>query len=221
MAIFSKEILIKILEKEKEITSQFNMFNEDKHEVLSEMIYIVENDLDMDGVYDLELESDLEMNVISVVEYLNGDTELEDILYEDISNYEDIINGTNKVPNTNINVCKKMCSDCPFSKTSMQGFLANYTVDDFVAYQRASTSFPCHKMMTDGDKSPEETHEAIENGEMKLCRGYVESIIKSCKKPDTEILAKAVEFVREDGMSDNSMAIWDFKKFHERETVNN
>ena len=221
MEILSKEILIKILQKEKEITSQFNMFNEDKHEVLSEMISTVDNDLDMDGVYDLELESDLEMNVIGIIEYLNGDTELEDILYEDISNYEDIINGTDtvKVPSSNIVVCKKMCNDCPFSKTSMKGFLADYTIEDFIAYQRSSTSFPCHKMMSDGDMSPEETHKAIENGEMKLCRGYVESIIKSCKKPDTEILSKAVEFVREDGLSDNSMAIWDFKEFHNRENA--
>lgn len=139
--------------------------------------------------------------------------------FEVISKTEDIINGTVKVTSSNILVCKKMCGDCPFSKTSMQGFLADYTIEDFVAYQRTSTSFPCHKMMGSGDMSPEETHNAIEKGEMKLCRGYVESIIKSCKKPDTEILTKAVEFVREDGLSDNSMSIFEFREFHNREKV--
>jgi len=115
-----------------------------------------------------------------------------------------------------VNICSKLCGECPFSKNSPQGWLAEYTVDDIKTYQNQEVLFPCHLMVKDEDMSQGEVTEAIENGDMKLCRGYVESMIKSCKMPKySETLKQAIAIVKEQGLSENSMSIWDFKKHHE------
>lgn len=114
-----------------------------------------------------------------------------------------------------MNVCAKLCNECPFSKNSLNGWLATYTVEDFQSFQRGDALFPCHMMHGDG-LSFDEVEDAISSGELKLCRGYVESIIKSAKLPMNPMLLKAMKIVKEQGLSEDSMAIWDFKKHHEK-----
>ncbi len=115
-----------------------------------------------------------------------------------------------------MNVCKKLCNECPFSNKSLNGWLAGYSIEDIHRMQNAEVLFPCHKMMGEDNLSIEDAESAIENGEMKLCRGYVESLIKSCKMPKyNKFLKEAREAVKEEGISEESMAIWDFKKHHE------
>lgn len=116
-----------------------------------------------------------------------------------------------------MSVCKKLCNECPFSNKSLSGWLGGYTVDDISVFHRQETSFPCHKMMTENNLTQTEADKAIKNGSMKLCRGYVESIIKSAKSPYmNKILVQAIAEVRAEGLSEDSMAIWDFKKYHEK-----
>lgn len=114
-----------------------------------------------------------------------------------------------------MNVCTKLCNECPFSKKSINGWLADYTVEDFQAFHRADAPFPCH-MMTGDDMAIDEVEHAIRVGNLKLCRGYVESIIKSCKLPTNPLLVKAVTLVKEQGLSEDSMPIWEFKRHHEK-----
>lgn len=116
-----------------------------------------------------------------------------------------------------MSVCKKVCNECPFSNKSLSGWLGGYEVEDLISFQREETSFPCHKMMTDSDLSQSQADKAIKNGGMKLCRGYVESIIKSCKSPFmNKTLVQAIAEVKAEGLSEDSMAIWDVKKHHEK-----
>lgn len=116
----------------------------------------------------------------------------------------------------NLNVCKKICNECPFSNKSLNGWLAEYTVEDIVQMQSQEILFPCHMMMKSGNMELAEVQEAIENGELKLCRGYVESIIKSAKMPKfNKMLIEARANVKSEGISEESMSIWVFKKHHE------
>jgi len=113
-------------------------------------------------------------------------------------------------------VCAKLCNECPFSNQSLNGWLSDYTVEDIMTFMRNEVSFPCHKMV-DENISVDKANKLINSGEIKLCRGYVESIIKSAKMPFmNKNLLEAIKLVKEQGLSENSMAIWDFKKHHEK-----
>lgn len=111
-------------------------------------------------------------------------------------------------------ICKKICKECPFSNKSLPGWLADYTVQDFKDFQNADALFPCHMTMPDKDMTLDQVGEEIKNGGLRLCRGYTESLIKSCKRPKDKFLATAVEQVRKEGVSEESMAMWDFEKHH-------
>lgn len=116
-----------------------------------------------------------------------------------------------------MSVCKKICNECPFSNKSLNGWLGGYSIEDVISFQRNETSFPCHKMMSENNISQAQADKAIKNGTMKLCRGYVESMVKSCKSPfGNKLLVQAIAEVKAEGLSEDSMAIWDFKKHHEK-----
>ncbi len=115
----------------------------------------------------------------------------------------------------NENTCSKICKECPFSKNSLPGFLADYTPQDIVDFMNREDLFPCHMMMPDENLDQSDVEKMIKNGELKLCRGYVESIIKSAKLPrNNKFLLDAMKCVRESGVSENSMPIWEFVKHH-------
>jgi hypothetical protein len=115
-----------------------------------------------------------------------------------------------------MSVCAKMCNECPFSNKSLSGWLGGYTFDDIQAFMRAEVSFPCHKMVVEQIDVFTANYK-VQSGEMKLCRGYVESIIKSAKSPYmNKVLVEAVKQVRGEELSEDSMAMWDFKKHHEK-----
>lgn len=129
-----------------------------------------------------------------------------------ISNWKDFLNESKS------NLCgSKMCNECPFSKNSLPGWLADYTPDEVIEFVTNEGLFPCHKMVKGDDLDQDEVEEKIESGEMKLCRGFVESIIKSAKSPRyNQTLIEAMKEVRAEGTSPESMAIWDFKKHHSK-----
>lgn len=115
---------------------------------------------------------------------------------------------------------KKTCGDCPFSNNSMRGFLADYSAEDFQNFQQAEMNFPCHKHMNDDGMSALEAHSRVDNGEMPFCRGYVESIIKSGAVPKKNTkLMEAIELVKLDGLSDNTMSMSEFREFHDLENI--
>lgn len=115
-----------------------------------------------------------------------------------------------------LNVCSKLCGECPFSKKSPQGYLTDYTVEDIQNFMSHEGLFPCHKMVEGDDLSQEEVQEGIMSGEMKLCRGFMESMVKSCKSPrNNKLLMEAIALVKEQGLSENSMSMFEFRKYHE------
>lgn len=114
-----------------------------------------------------------------------------------------------------MNFCKKLCNECPFSKKSLPGWLASYSIEDFHAMMNAEVMFPCHMLMTEGDITVEEAQEAVQSGEMKVCRGYMESMIKSAKMPKfNKELIKYREAVKAEGLSEESMSMFEFAKHH-------
>lgn len=113
------------------------------------------------------------------------------------------------------NTCAKVCKECPFSKNSIPGWLADYSIDDIQSYMNNEALFPCHLMLSEESLSQEDVQDKIESGELKLCRGYVESVIKSAKSPRyNKHLIEAIAKVKSEGLSDETMAIWDFRKHH-------
>ncbi|RLA84784.1 MAG: hypothetical protein DRG78_00405 [Epsilonproteobacteria bacterium] len=83
-----------------------------------------------------------------------------------------------------------------------------------MSYMQTDTLFPCHKTITSKtDESVKLTNEKVKNGTYKLCRGYVESMIKSCNCPKDPELKKILLEVRSD-LSDDSMSIFQFKTHH-------
>lgn len=113
-------------------------------------------------------------------------------------------------------VCSKLCGECPFSSKSAKGWLADYEVKDFMNFMTHEILFPCHMQMGEDDLSPEAVNEKVRNGELTLCRGYVESMRKSCKTPRDEKLAKIVAEIE---VSEQSMSIFEFAKHHETNPV--
>jgi hypothetical protein len=93
----------------------------------------------------------------------------------------------------------------------MPGFLADYTVDDFVAFQRTDFPFPCHKHVE--ESIPQYTAIIrVESLDIPLCRGYVESMKRSAKKPRDKEFAKLVSEIE---LSPDSMSIFEFINHHE------
>ena len=114
-----------------------------------------------------------------------------------------------------VKVCTKLCNDCPFSNTSMKGFLAEYSFSDIKVFMQTDTLFPCHKVLpNEFSKTPAETSEHVKQGDFALCRGYAESMIKSCVSPKNKDLKNLLEKVREEGISEHSMSMCDFEKHH-------
>lgn len=110
-------------------------------------------------------------------------------------------------------VCNRMCNGCPFSTSSMKGFLGGYTLNFFRLIIRADFPFPCHKELK-ADTPITEVSKRVLKNEINVCRGYVECLNKSAKQPrDTEFLALC-KSVQKKGMSKKSMAIWEFEEHH-------
>jgi len=74
----------------------------------------------------------------------------------------------------NLTVCKKICTECPFSKSSLRGWLGSHSLEGVLAAQEGEKLFSCHLQRNDGM-----TNDDIECGEVKICRGFLVSASKS------------------------------------------
>ena len=210
----NKEIeeLIKIFEHQLTIIPQYNFFNEDNHENYCVAISLLKNNLTMDDIY--EEYNDNTYSFVSDIETWKGDLDFPRLylLIDPIS--ESIFTCENMKPK--VSVCKNMCGSCPFSKTSLQGFLGGYTLNDFVTFHTSEITFPCHNL-TLTDTISKDVDLAIINGKNKFCRGYVESVIKSGKLPkENELLIQAINEVKDMGLSENSMSFIKFNNYYNK-----
>jgi len=84
-----------------------------------------------------------------------------------------------------LDVCPKICLECPFSKNSPRGWLGPHSLQGVLDAQQAGKLFSCHLQRKEGM-----TTEDITSGEVKICRGFLASALKSGIKYD-EIPAEA------------------------------
>lgn len=217
-----KEINLAILSllKDKTVIPNYNFFGDDNHKAIDYSIQVLKGEYTDDEIYELEENGELtegERDIVTGVYdwMMNQGDELIDLLFETTSLVTELDN-TNESEAPKLNVCAKMCNECPFSNKSLNGWLADYTTDDIIKFMSFDASFPCHKMIKK-DLSVDEVTKAIEKGEMKLCRGYVEMLIKSAKSPkNNNFLVEAIKLVKEDGLSENSMSIFEFTEHHNK-----
>ena len=92
----------------------------------------------------------------------------------------------------------------------MRGFLCGYEVKDFIAFHQNDTLFGCHKQL-DSDTTVADMESKVRKEKVNLCRGYVESLKKSCKVPRNLELALKV---REVIVGDDTMSIFEFVTHH-------
>lgn len=107
-------------------------------------------------------------------------------------------------------ICPNLCGDCPFSKNSLPGFLADYTIEDFMEFQRVEYPFPCHKQL-ESDLPADLVENLVIDGKLMVCRGYAESMKMSCKVPRNRDFARALESIE---ISGDALSIFDFVKHH-------
>lgn len=73
-----------------------------------------------------------------------------------------------------LTICKRLCNECPFIKSSPEGWLGPHTLQDVLDTQSQKKLFSCHML-----RKEDMTKESIESGEVRICRGYIASATKS------------------------------------------
>lgn len=83
--------------------------------------------------------------------------------------------------------CKKPCNECPFTKTSMRGWLANYTPESLHGIVMSEQPFPCH-MLHDEQIEWEDAG----TSQYPICAGSLRYMKKGAKQPRNLELKKLV-----------------------------
>jgi hypothetical protein len=206
--------MILALGKQRDKLPEYNVFGGNNHLTIDTQIEILKGQIiSEDDIYDREDEfGDACSDIAMVFDWMKGhfdDSEIVD---------NDCLPELN-TPVSKINVCAKQCNECPFSNKSIPGWLADYTTEDIQQYMFNEAFFPCHKMMKEDDMTQDQVQEAIQAGEIKFCRGYVESMIKSAKMPyKNKLLVEVFKKVKEEGLSETSMDIMEFREHHTKLT---
>lgn len=203
---------------ERPYVPNYNAFGDNNHELIDASIEALEGKWNYKtNLEDIADEKGWDENVIihlqEAVNFIEGHGNVEDLLW-----YPDKVYA---VEEKKVKLCgPKTCVDCPFSKNSMRGFLADYKTQDFIDFMNLEASFPCHNSMETEGKSLTEVAKDIEDGKKPFCRGYVESIIKSGKMPyKNKKLMEAIGIVKKDGLSENTMSIFEFINFHDQTKI--
>lgn len=91
--------------------------------------------------------------------------------------------------------------------------MGGYTTQDFMDFFNSETLFACHKTLK-SDCTVQEMEQNVLDCKIPLCRGYVDSIIKSCKLPKRGILLDVYKTVKNEGCADETMSIYAFHNHH-------
>jgi len=87
-----------------------------------------------------------------------------------------------------MNYCKKPCSECPFTKNSLPGWLSDYTAQELHLIAMNEMPFPCH-MTHDEDLEWDEA--GTESA--PLCAGALMYMKKGAKMPRMVELARILK----------------------------
>lgn len=102
------------------------------------------------------------------------------------------------------------CKDCPFTSTSIPGWLGGNLLEDIVRYYQVDALFPCHRTLPEST-SMDEVRFDIMAGKVKICRGYLEMMKVSCKVPRNSWLAGIVNKIVP---GDSAMMLHEFVEHH-------
>lgn len=105
-------------------------------------------------------------------------------------------------------VCEKSCNECPFTKTSLGGWLADYTPMELHSIVMNEQPFPCH--MTHKENL---TWEEAGKGKYPLCKGALKYMKKAGKLPRNKELADILKNVTIEEL-DNILSVSEFFTHH-------
>lgn len=105
--------------------------------------------------------------------------------------------------------CKKSCTECPFTKTSLAGWLADYTPQDLHLLVMSERPFPCH--MT--HKEDMLTWEEAGTKEHPLCMGALKYMKKAAKMPRNNELAEIIRNIPREEL-ENILSVPEFMEHH-------
>lgn len=112
-----------------------------------------------------------------------------------------------------MNICKKICNECPFRKTSLNGWLGHHDVEDIIKMQQNEYPFSCHMQRTD-----ETTLEDVIVGDIDVCRGFLASASESSKLYGQHpVYGQALRALQNDITDEDKKIVmnkWDFKEHH-------
>ena len=103
----------------------------------------------------------------------------------------------------------KHCSECPFRKDSMKGFLADYTPQSLHNIVMNEQHFPCHKTLPNNLLSLTPT----EAEKYPRCVGPIAYMKKGCKLPYSKDLKNYMDQLPQETL-DNTLSIPEFFKHH-------
>lgn len=117
----------------------------------------------------------------------------------------------------NLEICPKVCKECPFLNTSIRGYLGPYQADEIMDIQQYEGLFGCHLQLGQNEK---ENQSKILSGEIKICRGYILSATLSCKQfGQNPIYGKALRELQNKVNSEEGkekiLTKFNFRQYHE------
>lgn len=115
----------------------------------------------------------------------------------------------------NLTMCKKVCKECPFSEKSPSGWLGDHTIEGITEAIQFEQLFSCHLQRSE---FIDINKQQVESGVQNVCRGFVISASKSCKRfgqnPITgEQLLKLQNEIKKSEF-EGVLSKWDLKKHH-------
>ena len=106
---------------------------------------------------------------------------------------------------------RKPCSECPFRKRSLPGWLGPWKLDDFTNVRsgiiHGETRFVCHETVTDDQEGELRAGNLVCTGSL-ICRN------RSCKSSREPEMAALERDVREHEAVPDIMNAWEFEEHH-------
>lgn len=114
-----------------------------------------------------------------------------------------------------MNHCKVPCSECPFRKNSLPGYLGGFTAEETIRVAVSESNFDCHLTRIDenGNGIPEDSKKR------KACAGrmlFATNTAKSFRRPELEQVRLQLKNKTSQKVKDNILSYLEFIKHHDK-----
>lgn len=113
-------------------------------------------------------------------------------------------------------ICKKICNECPFRVNSTKGWLGPHNASEIIEDLNRDIPFSCH-MVRGND--PLENQRKMLSGEHPICRGYIACATRSAKQfGQHSTYGKEMRRLQKEITDEDENLVmnkWTFKKYHE------